>query len=844
MVKKMSGGDLTDEQKTMLANLASKGLKYGANTFAKSDMGQEVGGLLSNLASSAFSSLFGNGTSGGAKGDRKRIMANRAIPNRVPNSVRVREMNDVRNYNMNQDRKVFELSKRQVGSESESIKPIDAKDAGAAFKLQTYISKLQQILGQKADLFSQLAATPFTDLNQMKGTTKQSGLLTMMVSKAEFLQAYNEMVAYVGLFFKDIQLDNRVRDRMYSTFFTPLIDQMRQLSQQYPNVFATLPAPSRETRGINPPIPDRSGRVYDIVRDELRDMYSLLNVAADNIQDGIFRPIGVKDVREYSRDNNVNATFAENPAPPGPIIPSKAVQQGQQAIALVDANTRARQAQADELAAENPYNPMSDLSLSPQQQQAYSRLQAFLQSQGRAPNTILPLRSIPQLVADTDAGRMDRDEALGFIGIMFQAGLALGATTVAQNEAVGRAADDDGNLAPLTELLDGRVAPQIQLYNDWVQSRGIMAPPADRPQSPPQARSPPRQRSPSPQQQPAGPAGQKGTQDDANDLVRRYVASQLQAGIPAPEVLNSRRLGSASDLIADIQQMSAGLNVSGNQLKKALPIVRAEMIAQAQQGQAGPAQPQQPPGSPPLAPSPQQPGAAGSGMSGGISHRYMRELDFVPGQMSQFNSAAPPVSIGYGSHHRPKFANEMEQEATRPKGCGGGYYVRQDRAVYNMLGGLGMVNPDSEIGSYQVLRMAGEVGRGMSGGVYLPKEYSVQPAGEKEFFGYGVDGDNDMFGEMGGFGSLKRRLAGGMVNPFAVSRDYHYKPKETSYDDAMDFAYGNHEEANEATQQAHEEEEEKPVDLDENPNPFRVRNENYKVNTGKMKKVSYKMPDK
>jgi hypothetical protein len=198
----------------------------------------------------------------------------------------------------------------------------------------------------------------------------------------------------------------------------------------------------------------------------------------------------------------------------------------------------------------------------------------------------------------------------------------------------------------------------------------------------------------------------------------------------------------------------------------------------------------------------------------------------------------PVRSSGYGSHHRPKFAWEEEEDRA------GGRYIRQDRVPYNLHGGLGMVNPDNEIGSYQVLRMAGEVGRGMSGGVYLPKEYVVQPAGEKEFFGYGVDGDNDMFGEMGGYGSLKRRLAGGMVNPFAVSKDYHYKPKETSYDDAMDFAYGNHEEPMESAQQAHEEEEEKPVDLDENPNPFRVRNENYKVNTGKMKKVSYKMPDK
>jgi hypothetical protein len=210
-----------------------------------------------------------------------------------------------------------------------------------------------------------------------------------------------------------------------------------------------------------------------------------------------------------------------------------------------------------------------------------------------------------------------------------------------------------------------------------------------------------------------------------------------------------------------------------------------------------------------------------------------QELDFIPGQMTQFNSAMPVKSQGYGAIHRPRFAQEEEELRA------GSRYIRQDRAAYNINGGLGMVNPDSEIGVYQVLHMAGE---GMSGGVYLPKEYINQPAGEKEFFGYGVDGDNDVFGMSGGVGSLKRRL--GMTNPFAVSRDYHYLPKDQSgYDDQQDFAYGNHEEPVEGAQQAHEEEEEKPVDLDENPNPFRVRNENYKVNTGKMKKVSYKMPN-
>jgi hypothetical protein len=1008
MVKKMKGGEMTEEQKQMLANLATKGLTYGAKKFAKSDMGQELGGLASNALSSGFNWLFGNGQSGGvgvggAKGDQRRFLANRAVPNRVPNSVRVREMNDVKNYNRNQQQRVFDMSKRQVQSESESIKPIDAKDAGAAFKLQTYISKLQQILGQKADLFSQLQASPFTDLNQLKGTTKQAGLLTMMTSKAELVQAYNEMVAYVALFFKDIQLDNRVRDRMYAAYFQPLIDQMRQLSQQYPSLFETLPAPERG-RAQQPDT--RQGKVYDLARKELRDMYSLLNVAADNIQDGIFRPIGPKDVAEYSRDNNVNATFSANPPPPGPIIPSLASQQAQTQVNLAqqitEGNQRAAMAQAAEIAAQNPYDPRGDLSLSPQEQASY----ANLQRRTRTTDRVFPIRDANQLDQDLRAGTMEVQEALSLMGNYIGMGMLLGAPVSMAAVEETEQQIGAGNPRPLMDLYDS-VLPRIQVYNDWVISRGVLAPPGDAPQP----ASPRPQPAPQPggDPQPGGaPALPIATADEIDTAVLAFVANSR---FPTDERLPDADSGAEGSRWRPLFNIERELATSFNK--------RASTIKQIKQaiGRYNATIPKKKPGKKPKTPAQPQPGQAGpapvaapnydsfniaqnnsaearavisailraeeqkgslldsqsqtdansaldilerdnrnafdtimasqgddkalvrmdvflpmmaainsakraasradnrpdgdyvglgffdSSYSGakestdrmiadmaekkskqeekerrrkkkqeetgwmpvdfdkpiefdsdgdyegrdwllgrGLrSHQNMRgrsgrELDFVPAKA--LNSAAPPVSMGYGSQHRPRFAWEQEEERA------GGRYVRQDRVPYNLHGGLGMVNPDAEIGAYQVLHRAGEVGHRVSGGVYLPKEYIVQPAGEKEFFGYGVDGDNDVFGMEGGYGSLKRRLAGGMVNPFANDRDYHYKPKETGYDDAMDFAYGNHEEPLEGAQQAHEEEEEKPVDLDENPNPFRVRNENYKVNTGKMKKVSYKMPDK
>ena len=478
MVKKMSGGDLTDEQKEMMAKL--------------------VGG-----ARCCFNADTCHGTKhyrtkkGGAMGDQRRFMANRAVPNRVPNAVRVREMDDVKNYNRQQQQRVFDMEKRQVQGESESIKPIDAKDAGAAFKLQSYISKLQQILGQKADLFSQIQASPFNDLNQLKGTTKQSSLLTMIASKAEFLQAYNEMVSYVFLFFKDVQLDNRVKDRMYAAYFAPLMDQMKQLGDSYPNLFRGIPAPNGTDRQI---------KVYELVRKELRDMYSLLNVAADNINDGIFRTIGPKDVAEYSRDNDVNATFAVNPPPPAASVPSMAVRQAAAQLRMADevqaGNARAAQARAAEIAERDPYDPRGDLSLSPQQQAGYAAIQDAMRQQEAAPDTILPVMSAAELQQAYRERAMPEEQLNTIMGRMFASGILLGATTTNQLQQVIQEQDE----AEMLALVD-RIAPAIQVYNDWVVSRGVLAPPEEdegrqgRPRSPPRRDPAPPPRSPSPQEQ-------------------------------------------------------------------------------------------------------------------------------------------------------------------------------------------------------------------------------------------------------------------------------------------------------------------------------------------------------
>jgi hypothetical protein len=101
---------------------------------------------------------------------------------------------------------------------------------------------------------------------------------------------------------------------------------------------------------------------------------------------------------------------------------------------------------------------------------------------------------------------------------------------------------------------------------------------------------------------------------------------------------------------------------------------------------------------------------------------------------------------------------------------------------------------------------------------------------QQPIHGYGHDGDEDEQFE----GGLKQRLRKPIATD-VIAKPYKQDPmfvhRVEDHDEFMpqDIFNG----------LAHYEELEKPADMDEDPNPFRIRTENHKVNTGKMKKVTY-----
>ena len=111
-------------------------------------------------------------------------------------------------------------------------------------------------------------------------------------------------------------------------------------------------------------------------------------------------------------------------------------------------------------------------------------------------------------------------------------------------------------------------------------------------------------------------------------------------------------------------------------------------------------------------------------------------------------------------------------------------------------------------------------------------DVNVPAVREQPMHGYGVDGDEDDQKQ----GGLKQRLMGMPLAMFAPrggqKRQFipmfcgaDLDPYTNSFEGGAEIFYEN---------------EEKPHDHDEDPTPFRVRNENYAVNTGRLKKVTYR----
>jgi hypothetical protein len=225
---------------------------------------------------------------------------------RVPDLVRHREMNDVRNYNRNQQARVFENEKRQVARYADTNAPESAKDIGSAFKLQVYTLKLQGLLQAKKDAIGQVELVIGT-ANQGQNITlgasqlrdaRLAPYLNTIFGKAEVVSTFNEMMAFIKTYMQDIFSNDRIRDNAYTSFLTPLSQAFVACANEYPDFYSSLGVRQGQA-GVN------DQRAKAIFRQQSIQVFSLLMACAENINIQALRPISATDVDAYETKNDV-----------------------------------------------------------------------------------------------------------------------------------------------------------------------------------------------------------------------------------------------------------------------------------------------------------------------------------------------------------------------------------------------------------------------------------------------------------------------------------------------------------------------------------------------------------
>jgi hypothetical protein len=244
---------------------------------------------------------------------------------RVPDMVRHREMNDVRNYNRDQQAKVFENEKRQVARYADTNAPESAKDIGSAFKLQVYTLKLQGLLQAKTEAVQAVELVIGTEnqrqvrfgLSELRGRQGVAPYLNTIFGKAEVTSTFNEMMAFIKTYMQDIFSNDRIRDSAYTSFLTPLAQNLVATANAYPDFYSSLPVRQGQARATESD--ERSRTIY---REQCIQQFSLLMAMAENINIQALRPISATDVDSYAEKNDVDEIIQNRGRAVMPSVPA------------------------------------------------------------------------------------------------------------------------------------------------------------------------------------------------------------------------------------------------------------------------------------------------------------------------------------------------------------------------------------------------------------------------------------------------------------------------------------------------------------------------------------------
>jgi hypothetical protein len=734
------------------------------------------------------------------------------------------------------NKQVYQNEIKQANLYDQSEMPPTPQDVGVSFKIGSFVNKLSQLLSFKTDLFGQFQALVNLGTSPSRLTTDSRliSVSTDYFKTPEIIATYNELCNYISLYAPQMRASSDFASGVNTTYLLPLIALLRQTAQLYLSGFNQFPTPKAGNA--------QDQAAYDRMKTSSANVYSTLLLMASNLENAIYTPIRKRDIDRFAVNQQVlGRVFTRNPLPVAPAIDpliaaqqaaaaaAAAAQQGQQGQQQPGSQPGSPQAGP----APQPVSPGTGRGLL---QADMSLVLEAIAAQARADSRVPYVGESTLVYNRTDFGQRQpvlraKDVVAQVIGDVREAlGLARNTKISQKNNQVASAVFNTND--PFFQGLAAGQPPQALLDTAGFLNRVRQAPaspvvqpgspqqqpvspvvqpvsPVVQPGSPGQGQqvqpgSPQQQQPGSPQQQQPGGAPAQGMQDFSS---LRDIPAIANGGANvqaiAQTIISLERSNGGIFDDADPKDLSKVLSVIKTQQPQLYATLRREGTpdviddAEIMNTEIGP---------------------------------VMRQIKMYKDDIIQrgnyqgtpYLSAAALYGLGQRSH-----LEERKREAELARG---------NPRVVDMSQGRRKRETDMPfIMEFDPKAEFLKRGQIMSGGYEIPFiNHNMDYQMPYEMYG-GNDGEIDEENT-----PFKRRI--GMPNPFAPSQAIPVvRPTLASNATDVDQTLEQYRDIFGLSRQSHEAEQAKPVDLDENPDPIRITNENYKIFTGKQKAPKYKI---
>ena len=219
------------------------------------------------------------------------------------------------------NKQVYQNEVKQANLYEQSQMPPSPADVGVSFKIGSFVNKLSQLLGFKTDLSQQISTLLALSTTPSPVRLIQDARLISVSADffkmTDIIATYNELVNYIQLYAPQMTINSDFATGVNTTYLLPLIQLLKQTGQLYLSSFNSVP---EGARGSAP-----ARRAFEVYRNGASASYSTVMLMAENLNNGIYTNVSKKDVERYEEGKQIKTqVFGRNPLPvaPAPLPPA------------------------------------------------------------------------------------------------------------------------------------------------------------------------------------------------------------------------------------------------------------------------------------------------------------------------------------------------------------------------------------------------------------------------------------------------------------------------------------------------------------------------------------------